>query len=143
VIATGDLTDDDVLQSMGDPVVDVITSHHYSAHHDSPENKAFVAAFKQVSGGLARPNFMGVGGYDGMAAMAEVVRQSPPGHIDGDKAMEILKGIKMTSPRGPIAIDPATRDIVQTVYIRRVQKVGSEYYNVEFDKFADVKDPGK
>ncbi len=143
VIATGDLTDDDVLESMGDPVAGVITSHHYSANHDSPENKAFVAAFKQVSGGLARPNFMGVGGYDGMAAMAEVVKKSPPGHIDGDKAMEILKGIKLMSPRGPIAIDPATRDIVQTVYIRRVQKVGDQYYNVEFDKFPDVKDPGK
>ncbi|HEX4780027.1 MAG TPA: ABC transporter substrate-binding protein [Usitatibacter sp.] len=143
VIATGDLTDDDVLQSMGEPVLGVITSHHYSAAHDSPENKAFVAAFRKVSGGLARPNFMGVGGYDGMAAIAEVVKKEGPGHIDGDKAMEILKGLKMTSPRGPIAIDPATRDIVQTVYIRRVQKVGGEYYNVEFDKFPDVKDPGK
>jgi branched-chain amino acid transport system substrate-binding protein len=86
---------------------------------------------------------MGVGGYDGMAAIAEVVKKEGPGHIDGDKAMEILKGVKMTSPRGPIAIDPATRDIVQTVYIRRVQKVGGEFYNVEFDKFPDVKDPGK
>jgi len=143
VIATGDLTDDDVLQTMGEPVVGVITSHHYSAAHDSPENKAFVAAFKKVAGGLARPNFMGVGGYDGMAAIAEVVKKEGPGHIDGDKAMEILKGVKMTSPRGPIAIDPATRDIVQTVYIRRVQKVGGEFYNVEFDKFPDVKDPGK
>ena len=63
--------------------------------------------------------------------------------IDGDAAMEILKNLKMTSPRGPIAIDPATRDIVQTVYIRRVQKIGNDYYNVEFDKFPDVKDPGK
>src|SRR5690242_3159839 len=143
VIATGDLTDDDVLQSMGDPVVGVITSHHYSAAHDSPENKAFVAAFKQVSGGLARPNFMGVGGYDGMAAIAEVVKKEGPGHIDGDKAMEILKNVKLASPRGAIAIDPATRDIVQTVYIRRVEKVGGEYYNVEFDKYPDVKDPGK
>jgi branched-chain amino acid transport system substrate-binding protein len=143
VIATGDLTDDDVLQSMGDPVVGVITSHHYSAHHDSPENKAFIAAFKQVGGGLARPNFMGVGGYDGMAAMAEVVKKSGPGHIDGDKAMEVLKGMKLMSPRGPISIDPATRDIVQTVYIRRVEKSGGDYYNVEFDKFPDVKDPGK
>ncbi len=142
LIATGDLTDDDVLQSMGDPVVGVVTSHHYSAAHDSPENKAFVAAFKEVGGGLARPNFMGVGGYDGMAAMAEVVKKvGVP--VDGDKAMEVLKNIKLTSPRGPIAIDPATRDIVQTVYIRRVQKVGGEYYNVEFDKFTDVKDPGK
>jgi branched-chain amino acid transport system substrate-binding protein len=142
VIATGDLTDDDVLNSMGDPVLGVITSHHYSAHHDSPENKAFVKAFAEVNKDLKRPNFMAVGGYDGMAAIAEVVKKLGNA-IDGDKAMEILKNIRMTSPRGPIAIDPATRDIVQTVYIRRVQKIGSDYYNVEFDKFPDVKDPGK
>ncbi|MGZ5036927.1 MAG: ABC transporter substrate-binding protein [Usitatibacter sp.] len=143
VIATGDLTDDDVLQSMGEPVLGVITSHHYSAHHDSLENKAFVKAFLEVGGDLKRPNFMAVGGYDGMAAMAEVVKKLGGGKIDGDKAMEVLKTIKMTSPRGPISIDPATRDIVQTVYIRRVQKIGNDYYNVEFDKFPDVKDPGK
>jgi branched-chain amino acid transport system substrate-binding protein len=142
VIATGDLTDDDVLQSMGEPVMGVITSHHYSAAHDSPENKAFVKAFREVAKDLARPNFMAVGGYDGMAAMAEVVKKLGA-KIDGDQAMEILKGYKAMSPRGPIAIDPATRDIVQTVYIRRVQKVGGEYFNVEFDKFPDVKDPGK
>ena len=77
---------------------------------------------------------MGVGGYDGMAAIAEVVKKvGVP--VDGDKAMEVLKHMKLASPRGPIAIDPATRDIVQTVYIRRVQKVGGEYYNIEFDKF--------
>jgi branched-chain amino acid transport system substrate-binding protein len=142
VFATGDLTDDNVLQSMGDPVLGVITSHHYSAAHDSPENRAFVKAFKEVSKDLPRPNFMGVGGYDGMAAIAEVVKKLG-NRIDGDKAMEILRNMKMTSPRGPIAIDPATRDIVQTVYIRRVQKVGNEYLNVEFDKFPDMKDPGK
>jgi branched-chain amino acid transport system substrate-binding protein len=85
---------------------------------------------------------MAVGGYDGMAAIAEVVKKLGNA-IDGDKAMEILKNLKMASPRGPISIDPATRDIIQTVYIRRVQKIGSDYYNVEFDKFSDVKDPGK
>ena len=142
VIATGDLTDDDVLQSMGEPVLGVITSHHYSAAHDSPENKAFVKAFGEVNTELKRPNFMAVGGYDGMAAIAEVVKKLG-NTIDGDKAMEILRNIRMTSPRGPISIDPATRDIVQTVYIRRVQKIGNDYYNVEFDRFPDVKDPGK
>jgi branched-chain amino acid transport system substrate-binding protein len=142
VIATGDLTDDDVLQSMGEPVLGVITSHHYSAAHDSPENKAFVKAFGEVNTELKRPNFMAVGGYDGMAAIVEVVKKLG-NTIDGDKAMEILKNLRMTSPRGPISIDPATRDIVQTVYIRRVQKVGNDYYNVEFDRFLDVKDPGK
>ena len=142
VIATGDLTDDNVLQAMGEPVLGVITSHHYSAAHDSPENKAFVKAFKEANPELARPNFMAVAGFDGMTAIAEVVKRLG-GTIDGDKAMEILKTMKFISPRGPIAIDPATRDIVQTVYIRRVQKVGGEYYNIEFDKFPDVKDLGK
>jgi branched-chain amino acid transport system substrate-binding protein len=141
VIAPGDLTDDDVLNTLGETVLGVITSHHYSAAHDSPENKAFVKAFTEVSP-LKRPNFMGVGGYDGMAAIAEVVKKLG-NTIDGDKAMEVLKGLKLASPRGPISIDPATRDIVQTVYIRKVEKRGSEYWNVEFDKFPDVKDPGK
>jgi branched-chain amino acid transport system substrate-binding protein len=142
LIATGDLTDDDVLQSMGEPVLGIISSHHYSAAHDSPENKVFVKAFKEVARGLPRPNFMAVGGYDGMAAIAEVVKKLG-NDIDGDKAMEVLKHIRMTSPRGPIEIDPATRDIIQTVYIRRVQKVGGEYYNIEFDRVPAVKDPGK
>ena len=142
VIATGDLTDDDVLQSMGEPVLGIITSHHYSAAHDSPENKALLQAFKQVAKDMPRPNFMAVGGYDGMAAIAQVATKLN-GKIDADRAMAIFKGMKMTSPRGPISIDPATRDIVQTVYIRRVEKRGNEYYNIEFDRFPDVKDPGK
>jgi branched-chain amino acid transport system substrate-binding protein len=142
LIATGDLTDDYVLNSLGDPVIGIVTTHHYSAAHDSPENKAFVKAFGEVARDLGRPNFMGVGGYDGMAAIGEVVKQLGD-HVDGDKAMEILKHLKLMSPRGPIAIDPATRDIVQTVYVRRVEKRGGELWNVEFDKFVDVKDPGK
>jgi len=142
VIGPGDVTDDDVLNAIGEPVVGVITSHHYSAAHDSPENKAFVKAFGEVQKELKRPNFMGVGGYDGMAAIAEVVKKLG-NKIDWDAAMEILKSMKLASPRGPISIDPATRDIVQTVYIRKVEKRGNEYWNIEFDKFADVKDPGK
>src|SRR5215831_3190837 len=142
IVATGDLTDDNVLQAIGEPLLGVITSFHYSAYHQSPENAAFRKAFAEVAKNLQRPNFMAVGGFDGMAAMAEVVKKLG-NDIDGDKAMEILKNMKFTSPRGPIAIDPATRDIVQTIYIRRVEKVGDQYYNVEFDKFPDVKDPGK
>ena len=142
LIATGDLTDDYVLNSLGDPVIGIVTTHHYSAAHDSPENRAFVKAFGEVAKELGRPNFMGVGGYDGMAAIAEVVKKLG-NDIDGDKAMEIQKHMKLDSPRGPISIDPATRDIVQTVYVRRVQKVAGELYNIEFDKFVGVKDPGK
>jgi branched-chain amino acid transport system substrate-binding protein len=142
VIATGDLTDDHVLPAMGDATLDVITTFHYSAAHDSPENKAFVSDFKKVNPNGGRPNFMAVGAYDGMAAMYEVAKKLN-GKIDGDKAMEILKGMKLTSPRGPISIDPETRDITQTVYVRKVEKIGNEVYNVEFDKFLNVKDPGK
>jgi branched-chain amino acid transport system substrate-binding protein len=142
LIATGDLTDDYVLNSLGDPVIGIVTTGHYSAAHDSPENKAFVKAFGEVAKDLGRPNFMGVGGYDGMAAIAEVVKKLGNA-IEGDQAMEILKGMKLASPRGPISIDPATRDIVQTVYVRKVEKRNGELWNIEFDKFPDVKDPGK
>jgi len=140
LIATGDLTDDDVLQAMGDPTLGLVTTHPYSAAHDSPENKTFVATYKKLTG--KRPNFMAVGGFDGMAAIAQVITQLG-GKLDGDKAMDILKGMKLASPRGPIWIDPDTRDIVQTIYVRRVQDVGGELYNVEFDQFPNVKDPGK
>ncbi|MDQ2642391.1 MAG: ABC transporter substrate-binding protein [Myxococcota bacterium] len=141
LIATGDLTDDDVLGAMGEPTLGITTTHHYSAAHDSPENTAFVKAYQELSGGK-RPNFMAVGGYDGMAAIAEVVKKLD-GKLDGNKAMELLKGMTLKSPRGKIQIDPATRDIVQTVYVRRVQKVGEELFNVELEQIPDVKDPGK
>jgi branched-chain amino acid transport system substrate-binding protein len=141
VIATGDITDDHVLDAMGDAGLGMITSFHYSAAHDSPENKAFLEACEQV-GVQGRPNFMTVAGFDGMAAIFEVARKLG-GKIDADKAMEVLKGLRLTSPRGPIHIDPETRDIVQTVYLRKVEKRDGHYYNVEFDKVPDVKDPGK
>jgi branched-chain amino acid transport system substrate-binding protein len=142
VIATGDVTDDHVLDAMGDSALGMITSHHYSAAHDSSENKVFLKAYDQVSGGLGRANFMAVAAFDGMAAIYDV-SQKLRGEIDGDKAMALLKGWKRESPRGPISIDPETRDIVQTVYIRKVEKRDGHYYNVEFEKFPEVKDPGK
>lgn len=142
VIATGDLTDDHVLPAMGNATLGVITTFHYSAAHKSPENAAFLKSFASANPDAGRPNFMAVGAYDGMAAMYEVARKLN-GNIDGDKAMAVLKGMKLNSPRGPIMIDPATRDIVQTVYVRKVEAVGAEFYNVEFDKFSDLKDPGK
>jgi branched-chain amino acid transport system substrate-binding protein len=142
LIATGDLTDDGVLQAMGDPTLGLITSFHYSAAHDSPENKAFIKAYAEVNGTKYRPNFMACAGYDGMAAIAEALKKTN-GSTDPDKFLAALKGMKLMSPRGPIMIDPETRDIVQTVYIREVKKVNGELYNVEFDKFPDVKDPGK
>jgi len=142
LIGTGDLTDDGVLQAMGEPTLGLITSFHYSASHDSPENKAFIKAYAEVNGTKYRPNFMACAGYDGMAAIAEALKKTG-GSVDPDKVLAALKGMKLMSPRGPIMIDPETRDIVQTVYIRKVEKVNGELYNMEFDKFPDVKDPGK
>jgi branched-chain amino acid transport system substrate-binding protein len=127
---------------MGDAVRGVITSFHYSAAHNSPENKTFLKNFADANPNGGRPNFMAAAAYDGMHAIYEVTRKLN-GKIDGDKAMAVLKGMKINSPRGPILIDPQTRDVIQTVYIRKVEKVGNDLYNVEFDKIADVKDPGK
>ena len=142
IIATGDLTDDGVLQAMGDPTLGLITSFHYSAAHDSPENKAFLKAYVEANGTKLRPNFMACAGYDGMAAIAEALKKTG-GSTDPEAFVGALKGMKLMSPRGPIMIDPETRDIVQTVYIRRVEKIDGILYNIEFDKFPDVKDPGK
>jgi branched-chain amino acid transport system substrate-binding protein len=142
IIATGDLTDDGVLEAMGDATLGIVTSFHYSYAHDSPENKAFLKAYVEANGTKLRPNFMACAGYDGMAAIAEALKKTG-GSTDPDAMMAAFKGMKLTSPRGAIMIDPETRDIVQTVYIRRVEKVSGSLVNVEFDKFSDVKDPGK
>jgi branched-chain amino acid transport system substrate-binding protein len=142
IIATGDLTDDGVLQAMGDPTLGLITSFHYSAAHDSPENKAFLKAYVEANGTKLRPNFMACAGYDGMVAIAEALKKTG-GSTEPEAFVGALKGMKLMSPRGPIMIDPETRDIVQTVYIRRVEKIDGILYNIEFDKFPDVKDPGK
>jgi len=142
IIATGDLTDDGVLEAMGDGTLGIVTSFHYSYAHDSPENRAFLKAYVDANGTKMRPNFMACAGFDGMAAIAEVLKKTK-GSTDPDGLMAAFKGLKIASPRGPIMIDPDTRDIVQTVYIRRVEKVGGSLVNVEFDKFPDVKDPGK
>jgi len=141
LIGTGDTTDDDILESMGNAALGAITSHHYSAAHPSPENKAYVAAFMKANGGM-RPNFMSVGGYDGMRLIIEALKKTG-GSADGDKFMDAVKGMAWTSPRGPVKIEPDTRDITQNVYIRRVELVDGKLYNVEFDQINAVKDPGK
>ena len=141
-IATGDLTDDHVIDAMGDAAIGLITSFHYSTAHDSPENKAFLQAYSQVAPNSGRPNFMTVGAYDGMALIYDIVAKTG-GNVDADKAMEVAKGWKTMSPRGPISIDPATREIVQNIYLRKVEKQGNLLQNVEFDKFEAVVDPGK
>jgi branched-chain amino acid transport system substrate-binding protein len=143
LIATGDITDDHVLQAMGDPTLGMITAFHYSAAHKSPENEAFMKAYKAANDSkIGDPNFMAAAGYDTMHVIYEVAKKLN-GNIDGDKAMAAIKGMKWMSPRGPVEIDPQTRDIDQTVYIRKVEKVGGKLENVEFDKIPNVKDPGK
>jgi branched-chain amino acid transport system substrate-binding protein len=142
LIATGDITDDSVLEAMGDATLGLITSFHYSAAHNSPENAAFKKAYSETNGDKLRPNFMAAAGYDGMAVIYEALKKTG-GSADGDQLLAAIKGMKLTSPRGPIMIDPETRDVVQTVYVRKVEKVGGALYNVEFDKFPDQKDPAK
>jgi branched-chain amino acid transport system substrate-binding protein len=140
LIGTGDVTDDDILDAMGDVALGVVTAHHYSAAHDSPENKTFVAAFKAANEGR-RPNFMAVHGYDGMHALYEGLKKTAG--AGGEALVDAMKGLAWTSPRGPMSIDPATRDVVQNVYIRKVERVGGELYNVEFATIPGVKDPSK
>jgi len=141
LIGPGDVTDDDLLNGMGDAVIGAVTAHLYSAAHPSAKNKAFVEAFKKANNGL-RPNFMAVGGYDGMHLIYEALKKTN-GSTDGDAVIAAMKGMSWESPRGPISIDPETRDIVQNIYVRKVEKVGGELYNVEFATFEAVKDPGK
>jgi branched-chain amino acid transport system substrate-binding protein len=141
LIGMGDVTDDDILNGMGDAAVGVITSQHYSAAHDSAENKKFVEAFKKANNGM-RPNFMAVAGYDGMHLIYKAL-EATKGSTDGTALVNAMKGMSWESPRGPISIDPETRDIVQNVYIRKVEKVDGELYNVEFATVKDVKDPAK
>jgi branched-chain amino acid transport system substrate-binding protein len=141
IIGTGDVTDDDLINGMGDAVIGTVTAHLYSADHDSAANKAFVDAFKKANNGL-RPNFMAVGGYDGMHLIYEALKKTN-GDTDGDKLIAAMKGMAWESPRGPISIDPETRDIIQNIYIRKVEKKNGELYNVEFAKFENVKDFGK
>jgi len=140
LICTGDVVDDDLLEAIGAPAVGAVSSHHYSAAHDSPENKAYVDAFTKANAGL-RPNFHSVGGYDGTHLIYESLKRAGP-DADGEKLVNAMKGLAWTSPRGPMSIDSATRDVVQTVYIRRCEMVGGKPFNVEFDRIENVKDPG-
>jgi branched-chain amino acid transport system substrate-binding protein len=140
LIGPGDIVDDNDLPGMGDAMLGVVTAGIYSAYHNSPANKEYVAAFQKANG--YRPNFISLGGYDGMHAIYEALKKTQ-GKTDGDGLINAMKGMKWESPRGPISIDPETRDIVQNIYIGKVEKVQGELYNVEFATFDAVKDPLK
>lgn len=140
LIGLGDVVDDDILNAMGDPALGAITSQHYSAAHEGAENRRFVEEFRRANNNM-RPNFMAVGGYDGMALIAKAVEKA--GGTGGTALVDAMKGMAWESPRGPISIDPQTRDIVQNIYIRRTERVNGELYNVEFETFPAVRDPAK
>lgn len=137
LIGEGSVTEDDSLAQMDDSVLGMVTSHHYSAAHDSPENKAFVAAFRAAYG--TRPNLVAVHGYDGMRLVYEALKATQ-GQSGGEGLVAAMKGMSWTSPRGPVSIDPQTREMVQNVYIRRVERRDGELWNVEFETIPNVRD---
>ncbi|MDB5820584.1 MAG: transporter substrate-binding protein [Rhizobacter sp.] len=140
LIATGDVLDDEQLAGIGDVSLGIVSSHHYSAAHPSAMNKKFVADFEKANPGL-RPNFMAVGGYDGMHVIMKGLEATKG--AGNDALLAAMKGQLFESPRGQILIDGQTRDIVQDVYIRKVEKVNGALYNVEFDSVKAVKDPAR
>ncbi len=140
LIGTGDITDDDQLNDMGDVAMGVVTAHHYAANHKSAVNQKFVEAFKKANNGM-RPNFMAVGGYDGMRVIMEALKVTKG--AGGEALLNAMKGQVFESPRGQVLIDAQTRDIVHDMYIRKVERVGGELHNVEFDAIKAMKDPGK
>lgn len=142
LFATGEATDDSFLQATGDVALGLVTSHHYSYAHPSARNRQFTRNFEAEAGAGLRPNYFAVTAYDGMSALAAALVKTR-GDTTGDKLVAALAGLKLESPRGPVEIDAATRDVVQTVYIRRVERVGGQLVNVEFDRFDKVRDPGR
>jgi branched-chain amino acid transport system substrate-binding protein len=140
ILGNGEITMEDALKNMGDDAVGIITVFHYDPSHDSALNQQFITAYVKAFGRM--PDFFSVGGYDGMRLIYDALAKTH-GKTDGEALIDAAKGMAWESPRGPIAIDKDTRDIVQTVYIRRVQKIDGRLVNVEFDKIDNVKDPVK
>jgi branched-chain amino acid transport system substrate-binding protein len=140
IIGPGDVMDDDLLNNMGDAALGAVTAHMYSAAHKSAKNVSFVAAYRKMFG--SRPGFVAVGGYDGIHLIYRALEKTS-GKSGGEALVDAMKGMAWESPRGPVSIDPETRDIVQNIYIRKVEKIDGELYNVEFATFEAIKDPGK
>lgn len=140
VMGQGEITEESALAGMGDAALGIVTTFHYDYNHPSRINADFVKAFNAEF--KRNPDFFSVGGYDGMHLIYEALKKSG-GKTDGDSLIAAAKGEKWESPRGPISIDPETRDVIQTVYVRRVEKVDGRLRNVEIDKFENVKDPVK
>jgi branched-chain amino acid transport system substrate-binding protein len=140
IIGPGDLTDDDDLNNMGDQMLGMITAGPYSAAHDSALNKAYVAAMQKADG--FRPDFVSLGAYDGLHLIYEALKKTG-GNAEGDALIAAMKGMAWESPRGPVSIDPNTRDIVGNIYIRKVVKIDGQLWSEEFETYPNVKDPMK
>jgi branched-chain amino acid transport system substrate-binding protein len=140
ILGQGEITEENALKVMGDAALGFITAFHYDHNHKSAANAKFVSAYNAEY--KRNPDFFSVGGWDGMHLIYEALKKTS-GNADGEALVAAAKGMKWESPRGPISIDPETRDIVQTVYIRRVEKVAGQLLNVEIDKVENVKDPVK
>jgi branched-chain amino acid transport system substrate-binding protein len=141
LFGAGDITDDDVLNGMGDTMLGTVTAYYYSAAHPSAKNKAFVDGVRQANNGM-RANFFAASGYDGMHLIYAALAKTG-GKSDGDSFIAAARGMAWESPRGPMAIDAETRDVIHDIYLRRVEKVNGELWNVEFGAVAQVKDPVK
>jgi branched-chain amino acid transport system substrate-binding protein len=140
ILGQGEITEENALKVMGDSALGLITAFHYDYNHKSKANAEFVSAYHTAFG--RNPDFFSIGGWDGMHLIYESLKKTG-GKADAESLIAAAKGMKWESPRGPVAIDPETRDIVQTVYIRRVEKVGGQLLNVEIDKIENVKAPVK
>jgi branched-chain amino acid transport system substrate-binding protein len=141
IFCSGDLVTEQALPAIGDAAVGVLSSMNYSGSHDSKMNRDFIKAYTLQSGGIP-PTFGAVGSYDAFTAMYKVI-EAQKGVLDPDKTMDAVKALKFESPRGPIAIDPETRDIVQNVYIRRTEMKGGKLVNTEIDTYPMYKDPSE
>jgi branched-chain amino acid transport system substrate-binding protein len=140
ILGSGETTAEQALKSMGEAGLGIITAWHYDYMSKAPKNVAFVKLFNEMH--KRNPDFFSIGGYDGMHVIYESLKKTK-GKTDGDLLIAAAKGLKWDSPRGPMSSDPETRDVVQTIYIRKVEKVGGELVNVPFDKVENVKDPVK
>src|SRR5215475_427605 len=140
IMGQGEITDENALRGLGDAALGIITAYHYDYNHDSAANKEFVKAYHDAYG--RNPDIYSIGGWDGMQVIYEALKKTG-GKADGDSLIAAAKGMRLESPRGPISIDPETRDIVQTIYVRRVEKVDGQLRNVEIEKIENVKDPVK
>ncbi len=141
IFGTGEVTDESAVKSMGEASLGIITAWHYDYNLQTKANQDFVKAYNELAPG-PKPSFTSAGGYDGMHVIYEALKKTG-GKTDAGLLVAAAKGMAWDSPRGPMSIDPETRDVIQTIYIRRVEKVGGNLVNVDFDKVENVKDPVK